>query len=211
MSRVEELMKLIADQQKQIVGYENEIIDLTKEMEKAGKKADFIKIKRITRDIEFCFEKIASRKEFLERMDIELTNAERSETGFGPIVEFLEDMYQKDLEWHEWLKNDYKEKGYKAYIEMIHKGETTKTNLDFAKMSKEEAAKLFRNDVNVRYAKLVSKIESKVGNVKEFQLKRNANQGLDGTVTGDKGSVTLQTIVAGGYNIQRAHYRTLIK
>jgi hypothetical protein len=211
MSRVEEVKNIITDTQTQISNVEQEIIGLTKEMEKAGKKADFTKIKRINRDIEFCLEKIASRKEFLERMGFELTKAERSETGFAPIVEFLEDMYQKDLEWHEWLVADYKEKGYKAYLEMLKKDEITKTALDFAKMHKTEAAKIFRHDLDIRYAKLTHKIESKVGNVKEFQLKRNANHGLDGTVTGDKGTATLQTIVAGGYNIQRAHYRTLIK
>jgi len=58
---------------------------------------------------------------------------------------------------------------------------------------------------------LIFMIKGNVGNVLNIsKLEYNPNRGMDGTITGERGSVNINTIVAGGYNIQKLHYRTLI-
>lgn len=127
------------------------------------------------------------------------------------IMEFLQYLYEQDLKWFEELKADYKEKGYKEYIEMLKKNEITKTVLNFAKMTSQDAAATFKKDLDNRYAKLINKVEKKVGKVISIEVKRNYNEGFDGLVTGEKGTCRLTTILAGGHSIQRLHYRTLCK
>jgi len=53
-------------------------------------------------------------------------------------------------------------------------------------------------------------IEEKAGTIQEAYL-QIMNGEINGTIKGTIATVTINTITAGGYNIQRLHYRTLIK
>ena len=58
---------------------------------------------------------------------------------------------------------------------------------------------------------LIFMIKGNVGNVEDIvRLEYNSNRGFDGTIRGEKGTVNINTIIAGGYNVQKLHYRTLI-
>ena len=58
---------------------------------------------------------------------------------------------------------------------------------------------------------LIFMIKGNVGNVESIvRLEYNANKGFDGTIKGERGTVNINTIIAGGYNVQKLHYRTLI-
>lgn len=51
----------------------------------------------------------------------------------------------------------------------------------------------------------------RIGNMTEVcRIDYNPNKGFDGCFIGDKGRISINTIIAGGYNIQKAHYRTLV-
>lgn len=58
---------------------------------------------------------------------------------------------------------------------------------------------------------LINRTKAIVGNVTNWEHLRYGVAGLDGIVYGDKGKASVNTIVAGGYNIQRRHYRVLVK
>ena len=59
---------------------------------------------------------------------------------------------------------------------------------------------------------LIAKVTKKVGTITNLQYITLDNNGnINGLITGEKGTCTLETIGAGGYNIQRYHYRVLIK
>jgi hypothetical protein len=54
-------------------------------------------------------------------------------------------------------------------------------------------------------------LKDRIGNIEKVDyLRTNNNKGLDGRYIGEKGTITINTILAGGYNIQKLHYRTLI-
>lgn len=59
---------------------------------------------------------------------------------------------------------------------------------------------------------LIIMLKDNVGTITEIRrLEYNGNRGMDGTIEGTKGTVGINTILAGGYNIQKLHYRTLIQ
>lgn len=59
---------------------------------------------------------------------------------------------------------------------------------------------------------LVDRVENRVGKVTDWSgIHFGMNGMLNGRVTGNLGSVYVETIGAGGYNIQRFHYRVLLK
>lgn len=59
---------------------------------------------------------------------------------------------------------------------------------------------------------LKEKIYTKAGNILDFtHIYSGVDGELNGFVVGDKGRFEVRTIYAGGYNIQRLHYRTLIR
>lgn len=54
-------------------------------------------------------------------------------------------------------------------------------------------------------------IKDTVGDVEEvYELQSNGHKGYDCRIKGSKGSILINTIMAGGYNIQQLHYRTLV-
>jgi hypothetical protein len=66
-------------------------------------------------------------------------------------------------------------------------------------------------DLAKRKEAFIKRITDKAGNVESADLRIGQDGSINGKVTGDKSTVTVNSIVAGGYNIQKAHYRVLVK
>jgi hypothetical protein len=75
----------------------------------------------------------------------------------------------------------------------------------------EKIAERVRKDMERKKLALIAKVEEKVGKIVEVDLHVGSNREPNGLVVGTNGKVVLDTISAGGYNIQCFHYRTLIK
>lgn len=87
---------------------------------------------------------------------------------------------------------------------------------------KEENREWFKTEMNMSdkdinelhdltLKELIWMLKDNVGNIVEVKyLKYNSNKGFDGQIEGEKGTVNINTIGAGGYNVQKFHYRTLI-
>ena len=73
------------------------------------------------------------------------------------------------------------------------------------------AEQQFRKDLEKKKENLLMKVKKKVGRITDVEIRRNPKGELDGVIKGEDGTVRIETIGAGGYNIQRYHFRTLIK
>lgn len=70
---------------------------------------------------------------------------------------------------------------------------------------------VYEREAERKYKQFVAKIEKKVGEVEEANLVIGIDGNINGLVKGTKGKALVETILAGGYNIQCLHYRILIK
>ncbi|MCA1025707.1 hypothetical protein LCM23_06355 [Cytobacillus kochii] len=67
-------------------------------------------------------------------------------------------------------------------------------------------------DVRHKKMKFYQTITKKAGNILEvIEMYLGSNGEINGIIKGDKETVRIETITAGGYNIQKAHFRVLVK
>lgn len=71
--------------------------------------------------------------------------------------------------------------------------------------------KTLEKEAQAKYEDLCNRISAVVGEIEDVSNLHIARNGqLNGTVVGSRGSAKVETIGAGGYNIQCFHYRTLV-
>jgi hypothetical protein len=68
-----------------------------------------------------------------------------------------------------------------------------------------------KEEYNRKYDYIIEKTNEIVGTITDASyLSVDANGNLNGYIIGDRGKANVNTIGAGGYNIQCYHFRTLI-
>lgn len=66
-------------------------------------------------------------------------------------------------------------------------------------------------DVEIKYISLVEKVKEITGRITDASFLRiNEKRSLDGYIVGEEGKAKVNTFEAGGWNIQRFHYRTKV-
>ena len=75
----------------------------------------------------------------------------------------------------------------------------------------EKVAKYVNREIEAHKEQLYNRIGDKAGNIKKVFLKFAIDGTIEGIIEGDKATVSINVIGAGGYNVQRFHFRTLIK
>lgn len=115
-----------------------------------------------------------------------------------------------DIRRREFLKREYKELGYDAFMKKHHYAGYTHmytSDEDFHKAN-ERDARFFILDLLNR----VKNITGEVTDWSNIYLENgNTFPVLNGIVIGKEGQAEVESILAGGYNIQRLHIRTLVK
>ena len=72
--------------------------------------------------------------------------------------------------------------------------------------------KILDKEVDSKKLKLIARITKKAGNITDTSyLKIGVNGEINGSIIGDIAKVRVETIYAGGVNIQCLHYRVLVK
>jgi hypothetical protein len=75
----------------------------------------------------------------------------------------------------------------------------------------EKLKKMLDSEVTSKRKTLTTRVQEKAGDIKDARnLTIGVNGELNGYIIGSKGNVRVQTIYAGGYNIQCLHYRVLV-
>lgn len=166
-------------------------------------------------DIKNATEKLEDKKRILNNWKERLEAAEAEEQKFlTEVPEAMKEMVnelvarwdQYDLEEKALLKAKYDELGYSEFVKQY---KLRKYN--FMRYETEESI----HKANVRNAEayvkdLYNRIHLITGEVTDWSGIYCAGVALNGYVKGQLGAVRIETILAGGYNIQRLHCRTLV-
>lgn len=125
-------------------------------------------------------------------------------------AELVEKIIASEIRYRERMYKDEAEMDHKEFIKKYSWREREyymgRSQKDFREMVVKDAnyeAKMWVLD-------LVNRVEKKVGQIISWKL-WFASKALNGYVEGTKGSATIETIFAGGYNIQCLHQRVLVK
>ena len=81
----------------------------------------------------------------------------------------------------------------------------------WADASDEEIEKRARRSADAYVMDLIRRVTKKVGTITDYSDLTVRGPAINGTVIGDRGSTYVDTITAGGYNIQRLHYRVILR
>ena len=105
-----------------------------------------------------------------------------------------------------WIKNTWEQNYYSPIHRVTEDVYTYNGKWDDVKLNK-----ILDKDVQNKYNDFVNRITEKAGNILDASnLKIAGNGVINGFVQGDKNKVKVETITAGGYNIQILHYRILV-
>lgn len=171
--------------------------------------------------------RIYSRKEDLRTSLVKLNELEKIEKGWEEklvkakaeaekvsaippkFLKYIEDLTK---EWDEWdknrketLKKEYYELGYREFIKKYDYAKYTFiwTHEDETHLRNRRASEDLIKD-------LFARVERYIGTPDDFDYLYVNGFNLNGYVSGKGGKVTVHSILAGGYNIQRLHVRVLV-
>ena len=85
------------------------------------------------------------------------------------------------------------------------------TNIAVIRHSFRDLESIVDKDLANRKVAFIKRITDKVGDVESADLHIGEDGSINGTVEGAEGKAKVSSIIAGGYNIQKAHYRVLVK
>lgn len=115
---------------------------------------------------------------------------------------------RQDIECREFYRQAYNQLGYKEFIKKY-----SSEGYSLLKSTDEEIAKEAKLSAKVYVDDLYLRVFSITGKVTVVNCVYLGESGvnLNGTITGENGVARVKTIVAGGFNIQRLHVRTLVQ
>ena len=165
-------------------------------------------VKRLKREVE-------DAKNTLEKYNKQLAGEIEKENLF--ITEIPESMkaLQNELvaKWNEWdierrdrIRTARTEMEYKEYCQKFSVYERTV----FTYKSDEEINTSNENDAKWFIIDLYNRVKAITGEVTDWSGIHAAGTALNGLVIGKEGRAEVESILAGGYNIQRLHVRVLV-
>ena len=216
-AQIERKHNTIAKKEKQIAKKQAEI----DKMDADSREARWLtnEIKYLNDDIRRNTEEIKECEATLQKYEAQLKGEREKEATFISEVpeamktleaELITEWNRSDIERREWLKAERKEFGYAEFIERHHH-----SGWEFTMKTDEEINKANTKDARLFVLDLLNRVKAITGEVTDWSniYLENGNTFpvLNGIVIGKEGRAEVESILAGGYNIQRLHIRTLVK
>lgn len=143
-------------------------------------------------------------KEFINQWKLRAINY------YHQAIEDYKKEYKELKEKYPQTNDDYK----KEKRQLLEKYNQIVVNLSFGyspKDREERLLKIIEKEAIAKEKTLIARVNKEVGLiVKALTLKDGINGELNGTIKGENGICKIETIYAGGYNIQCLHYRVLV-
>ena len=98
-----------------------------------------------------------------------------------------------------------------AYLSKNWYGKYPMVAINMLDYGEKHLHEIIEKDAEKRKADFLARISKKVGNITECDLRMASDCEINGTATGDLGTAKVSSILAGGWNIQKLHYRVLVK
>lgn len=155
---------------------------------------------------QFYVDNVKLYSELYNKREEEWEKYKESDIGKNKIKYYTNSVGKVD--WYS-LKIHW-ERSYYSEVSSLTKNITI--NRSSGKFDENKLNKILDKDVQYKYEDFINRIKEKAGTIQDVShLKMAANGVINGVVIGDKHSVEVETILAGGYNIQVLHYRVLVK
>lgn len=234
MASIEFITKRIEGKQKEIVKLEKKLARIIKAQESNWENNPYYYSEN---DLKWTVKDLEAANDALAKYEADLiTETEKDNSrNVKPIVDFLEKWGESVYNWYEdaFAKYQvaYKEYGkeidqycdmgtvkrerYADYKEAVKKF-NAKWNflypyIDRQKFSGEKLKRELEQDKKAKYDDIVNRANKICGTITDATGLSVGEKGeLNGLVIGDRGRAYIETIGAGGYNIQCFHFRTLI-
>lgn len=170
-------------------------------------------IEHLKEDIENTQYKIEEKKKVLKKWQdkLEAVNAESKKLDEIPqqLKQLQKQIADEIAEWRiyyrEQMKKDRKEMKHEDFRKKYSYRET-----ELIYKKDEEIRRQAETEAKYWILDLIARVQKKVGQITKWQLHIDY-RALNGWVIGTQGKAKIETIVAGGYNIQCLHTRVLVK
>lgn len=228
---IAELKERIAKKETQIERKRNTIIKKEKQIAKKQAEiekldADSSEARWLDSDIHWLKEDIKRNTDEIAECEITLAKykaqlkgeQEKEATFINEVPQAMKDLEanlidrwdENDKDRREWLKAEYKELGYTEFIKKHHHA-----GYEFKSKTDEEIHKANTRDARLFIIDLLNRVKAITGEVTNWSevylTQGNTFPVLNGYVEGKEGRAEVESILAGGYNIQRLHIRTIVK
>lgn len=145
-------------------------------------------------------------KKYVIQLQKELTLATEVPEAFREAKEALVASWvESDIRAREAMLNSRKELEYKEFRKLY-----TYTAEESLKHTDEEFRKIEEREADEWLLDLYNRVKEITGEITDCSYIRWGGKCLDGYIIGKNGKASVETIGAGGYNIQRWHLRTLV-
>lgn len=160
---------------------------------------------RLEKEIKNIQNTISKYEEMLVKEIARLTDNEKIPDVLLQLKDNLEEeFYESQIKRRNFLMEEYKKLGYSAFIRK-YRGAYGELFQDDAEIEKDAkmSAEYFVEDIWRR-------TREEIGEMTDFSNVHVSGHALNGVFVGTEGKCSVETIVAGGYNIQREHLRAII-
>lgn len=192
--------------------------ELRKKLEGYQSEMSAIIEKENSRDIQIIIDFLEGWKERAKKF---------YENSVDAWVDTLREYYEEDHKFCDWLNNHFNERKNKELVKKMEEPRLTAkaVHSDYSYLDRYMSGSLhggyylntellqkdLDNEANEKYDFIIERTNNIVGQITDASDLSIGNKGdLNGIIVGTRGKARVQTIGAGGYNIQVFHYRTLI-